>query len=143
MVALLVLALAITPQERYEELIKQYDAPLRTYLNDDPRAKTASEPFLKLARENPTDRISVEALHWVVKHTLFTPMAGEAMTLLAHDQIGSEPEQRVCDGADHHADGHHPARAERRHHPAGQRHRDQRPDCREQQGEAESALGGA
>jgi peroxiredoxin len=76
-----------SPKDQYEALLKKYDAPLGEYLNDQPKAKSATEPFLKLARENPDDPVAVDALHWVVTHTLFTPMAGEAMDILARSHI--------------------------------------------------------
>jgi thiol-disulfide isomerase/thioredoxin len=79
-----------SPKERYEALLTQYDAPQKTYINDQPKAKTATEPFLKLARECPDDRVAVDALSWVVTRTLFTPMAGEAMDLLAGNHIRDE-----------------------------------------------------
>jgi peroxiredoxin len=78
-----------TPGEQYQALLKQYDGPTRQYVNN-PKAKAVSERFLKLAREHPDDPAAVDALGWVVTHTLFTPEAGAAMSLLARDQIGSE-----------------------------------------------------
>src|SRR5690606_25735801 len=62
-----------TPKEQYEALLKQYDAPRGAYINDRPKAEAATKPFLKLAREAPDDPIAVDALRWVVTHTVFTP----------------------------------------------------------------------
>jgi hypothetical protein len=69
MLVVLLLALAATPGEQYEALLKQYDAPLGVYHRDPPRAKAACQPFLQLARDHPDDPAAVDALHWVVAHT--------------------------------------------------------------------------
>ena len=79
-----------TPRQQYEALLKRYDAPLSTFVNNQVLAKKSTKPFLTLARENPSDPASVDALNWVVTHTLFTPVAGEAMDMLARDHIQNE-----------------------------------------------------
>jgi peroxiredoxin len=76
-----------TARAQFEALIKQYDRPLGTYLNDQAKAKTATEPFIRLARQYSNNAVALDALHWVVTHTLFTPMAGEAMDLLSNDHV--------------------------------------------------------
>jgi RNA polymerase sigma factor (sigma-70 family) len=79
-----------TPREEFEALLRKHDAPRSEYINNQHRSKEASAGFLKVARENPDDPVAVDALNWVVTHTLFTPMAGEAMGLLQRDHIRSE-----------------------------------------------------
>jgi peroxiredoxin len=96
MLALLVLTLGVTPRDQYESLLKQYDAPIRVYVRDPERARAACAPFLKLAREYPGDPAALDALHWVVTHTLGTPDAGEAMDLLAQDHITSPQIGPIC-----------------------------------------------
>jgi hypothetical protein len=61
-------------------LIKQYDRPLGTYLNDQAKAKTATEPLIKLARKYSDNAAALDALHLVVTHTLFTPMLARRWT---------------------------------------------------------------
>jgi peroxiredoxin len=80
----------LSPREQYEALVEQHAAPRGSYFNDLPRAETATKPFLELAREAADDPVAVEALHWVVTHTLFTPMAAEAMDLLERNHLRSE-----------------------------------------------------
>jgi peroxiredoxin len=96
MVALLVLALVVTPREQYEALLKQYDAPLGVYHRDLPRAKAACRPFLQLARDHPDDPTAVDALHWIVTHTFLPDEAGQAMDLLVRDHSQSERLGPIC-----------------------------------------------
>lgn len=91
---------AQTPKERYEALLRKYDAPLGTYLNDKDKAREATAGFLRLAREAPDNPIAIEALRWVVTHTLFTPMAGEAMDLLTRDHLDDPQLAPIIDWQD-------------------------------------------
>jgi peroxiredoxin len=96
MIAVVLLALAATPREQYETLIKQYDAPLRVYHRDPERAKAVCQDFLRLARVNPGDPVAVEALHWVVSHTFLEDVGGEAMDLMARDHSRDERLGQIC-----------------------------------------------
>lgn len=85
-----------TPREQYEALLKEYDAPRAEYLSGRLKAKPVSERFLKFAREHSDDPASIDALEWVVTHTLFTPEAGSAMELLARDYVKSDKLAAIC-----------------------------------------------
>jgi len=50
---------------------------------------------LELANADPRS-VAVDALRWVVTHTLFTPSAGKAMELLARDQCESNKMAAIC-----------------------------------------------
>ena len=60
-----------------------------------------------------------------------------------HHQVRRQAERRVGEHAHHDADEQHPTGADPADEPAGQRHRDQRADRGEEQGEAEAPLVGA
>jgi hypothetical protein len=85
-------ARAQTPRERYETLLRQYDAPRGEYLSGrlKDQAKAVLEQFLMLARQHPGDSAATDALGWVVSHSVLSPEAEEAMNLLARDHVKSE-----------------------------------------------------
>lgn len=85
-----------TTAEKYEALLKQYDAPRGIFIKDPSRGKTASEAFLKFARDNPNDPVSVDALSWVISHSIFTPEAEQAINLLVRDHGKSGNLVGVC-----------------------------------------------
>jgi peroxiredoxin len=80
-----------TPRERYEALLKQYDAPTSEYVTGRLKDKTKaiSEQFLMLGRQHPGVSAAADALGWVVAHSVLSPEAGEAMSLLARDHAKS------------------------------------------------------
>lgn len=85
-----------TPGEQYAGLLKKYDASPWVYIRDRQKAKAASAPFLKLAREYPNDPVSFDALRWVVTHTFSLDESGQAMELLARDHSTSERLGPLC-----------------------------------------------
>ncbi len=81
-----------TTSEQYEVLLKQHDTPTGVYVNGrlKKEAKAVSERFLMLARQQPGDSAAADALGWVVTHSVFSPEAEEAMSLLARNHVKSE-----------------------------------------------------
>jgi peroxiredoxin len=74
-----------SPAERYAALLKAYDAPRNETLRNPAQTKTAATAFLDLAQKHPEDPAALDALNWVVGHSLFTSEADAAMDLLARD----------------------------------------------------------
>jgi len=85
MALLLVLALAVTPRERFEALVKQQEVQHGGIGSNLEAEKTACKPFVELAQMNPTDPVAFEALSWVIGHVRFVAAADTAMELLARD----------------------------------------------------------
>jgi peroxiredoxin len=74
---------ADTPREKYEALLKDFDAQRITI-------PVLQDKLLALAMDSPDDTVAFEALGWVATHGPFSRSAGEAMGLLARDHARDE-----------------------------------------------------
>ena len=89
-ILLLLLALTSTPRERFEALVKDYEAHPEAYRGTQAQETAAYAPFVELARAEPGDPAAVDALIWVVTHVREIAAADPALELLVRDPIKSE-----------------------------------------------------
>jgi peroxiredoxin len=84
------LAVAITPKERFEALVKQHEAHPGAFASDLEVENAVCRPFVEIAEQSPSDPAAFEALNWVVIHVAFVKAADPAMDILARDYSASE-----------------------------------------------------
>ncbi len=86
----LLLVLAISPAERFQALVKDYEAHPEAFWGTLKQETAAYAPFVELARAEPGSPVAIDALTWVVTHVRDIAAADPAMELLLRDYGKSE-----------------------------------------------------